>query len=82
MGGPASWAEGDPRLSYLEAELGRLSGLRQRLADTELLFDLAESENDEPTRGEAAGELAALKTEINQSRCGRCLPANTTPGRH
>src|SRR5579875_1300639 len=42
------------RLSYLEAELNRLSGLRQRLADTRVLFDLAESEHDEPTRDEAA----------------------------
>ena len=54
------------RLSYLEAELGRLSGLRLRLADAELLFDLAESENDEPTRDEAARELVALRTEIDQ----------------
>jgi peptide chain release factor 2 len=54
------------RLSYLEAELNRLSGLQQRLADTQVLFDLAESEDDEPTRNEAARELAALRTEIDQ----------------
>ena len=30
------------------------------------MFDLAESENDEPTRGEATRELAALRTEIDQ----------------
>ena len=69
---PGLWA--DPprgqkvtrRLSYLEAELGRLSGLRQRLADTQMWFDLAESENDEPTRIEAGRELTALRTEIDQ----------------
>jgi peptide chain release factor 2 len=54
------------RLSYLEAELARLSGLSQRLGDTQVLFDLAEREDDEPTREEAAHELAALRTEIDQ----------------
>jgi len=54
------------RLSYLEAELARLAGLRQRLDDTQVLFDLAEGENDQPTRDEAVRELAALRTEIDQ----------------
>jgi peptide chain release factor 2 len=69
---PDLWADQDRaqkvgrRLSYLEAELTRLTNLRQRLGDTQVLFDLAESENDEPTKQEAAGELAALRTEIDQ----------------
>jgi peptide chain release factor 2 len=69
---PDLWADQDRaqkvgrRLSYLEAELARLTNLRQRLGDTQVLFDLAESENDEPTKQEAAGELAALRTEIDQ----------------
>src|SRR6516164_6341086 len=69
---PELWADPDRgqkvtrRLSYLEAELTRLTGLRRRLDDTQLLFDLAESENDEPTRQEAVAELAALRTEIDQ----------------
>ena len=54
------------RLSYLEAELARLASLRQRLSDTQVLFVLAEGENDEPTKQEAEGELAALRTEIDQ----------------
>src|SRR6266849_6082075 len=41
------------RLSYLEGELSRLEGLRQRLDDTRVMFELAASENDEPTREEA-----------------------------
>jgi len=53
------------RLSYLEAELGRLAGLRRRLGDTQVLFD-GESENDEPTRPRRKGELAALRAEIDQ----------------
>jgi len=69
---PELWTDPDRgqkvtrRLSYLEAELARLVGLRQRLADTQVLFDLAERENDEPTKQEAAGELAALRAEIDQ----------------
>src|SRR6201986_2248020 len=69
---PELWADPDRgqkvtrRLSYLEAELTRLTNLRQRLADTRVLFDLAERENDEPTKQEAVGELAALRAEIDQ----------------
>jgi peptide chain release factor 2 len=69
---PDLWADPDRgqrvtrRLSYLEAELARLADLRQRLGDTQVLFELAERESDEPTKQEAAGELAALRTEIDQ----------------
>jgi peptide chain release factor 2 len=69
---PELWADQDRaqkvhrRLSYLDAELGRLTTLRQRLSDTQVLFDLAEGENDEPTKQEAAADLAALRTEIDQ----------------
>src|ERR1700749_3629841 len=69
---PELWTDTDRgqkvtrRLAYLEAELGRLTGLRRRLSDTQTLFVLAEGENDEPTRQEAAAELGALGTEIDQ----------------
>jgi peptide chain release factor 2 len=69
---PELWADQDRaqkvtrRLSYLEAELTRLTGLRQRLGDTAVLFDLAESEDDEPTREEALRELGTLRKEIDQ----------------
>src|SRR5260370_14560490 len=53
------------RLSYLEAELTRLAGLHLRLDDTQLLVELAESEDDAPTRDEAPRELAALRSEID-----------------
>jgi peptide chain release factor 2 len=54
------------RLSYLEGELARLENLRQRLDDTRVMFELAESENDEPTRAEAQRDLASLRKEIDQ----------------
>src|SRR5258708_7851134 len=69
---PGLWADQDRaqkvgrRLSYLEAELARLAGLRQRVGDTQVLFDLAESENDQPTKDEAVRELASVRTEIDQ----------------
>jgi peptide chain release factor 2 len=69
---PGLWADQDRaqkvtrRLSYLEAELARLTGLGQRLGDTQVLFDLAESEDDAPTRDEAMHELAALRADIDQ----------------
>jgi peptide chain release factor 2 len=68
---PELWTDQDRaqkvhrRLSYLEAELARLAGLQQRLDDTQLLFELAESEDDAPTRDEATRELAALRKEID-----------------
>ena len=74
---PGLWADQERaqavtrRLSYLEGELGRLSQLHQRLDDTRVMFELAEREDDEPTRQEAARDLAALRKEIDQLEIGR-----------
>ena len=54
------------RLSYLDAELSRLDGLHGRLADLAVMFELAESEDDEPTKQEALRELAAIRNQIDQ----------------
>jgi peptide chain release factor 2 len=68
---PELWADPDRgqkvarRLSYLEAELNRLASLHQRLDDIPVLFELAEGEDDAPTRAEAVRELAALQSEID-----------------
>jgi peptide chain release factor 2 len=72
---PSLWEQQDRaqavtrRLSFLEGELARMEGLRQRLEDTRVLFELADDETDlevrEATRQEAAGELAALRKEID-----------------
>src|SRR2546430_16659346 len=53
------------RLSYLEGELARLTSLNRRLDDTRVMFELAESEDDQPTRDEAFRDLAALRKEID-----------------
>jgi peptide chain release factor 2 len=69
---PDLWADQEQaqavtrRLSYLEGELTRLEGLRRRLDDVVVMFELAESENDEPTREEAGRELATARREIDQ----------------
>jgi peptide chain release factor 2 len=72
---PSLWEQQDRaqavtrRLSFLEGELARLEGLRQRLEDTRVLFELADDETDlevrDATHQEAAGELAALRKEID-----------------
>jgi peptide chain release factor 2 len=69
---PALWEDQEQaqqvtrRLSYLDGELGRLEALHQRLDDTAVMFELAESESDEPTREEGERELAKLRKEIDQ----------------
>src|SRR6266581_2740830 len=55
-GDPGLWEDQEQaqavtrRLSYLDGELARLDCLARRLDDTSVMFELAESENDEPTR--------------------------------
>ncbi|HVB43614.1 MAG TPA: peptide chain release factor 2 [Streptosporangiaceae bacterium] len=69
---PALWADQENaqavtrRLSYLDAELSRLASLHSRLGDLSVMFELAESENDEPTLREALADLAAIRGQIDQ----------------
>jgi peptide chain release factor 2 len=54
------------RLSYLDAELSRLEVLHGRLNDLPVMFELAESENDEAELAEAQRELHAVRSQIDQ----------------
>ena len=54
------------RLSYLDGELARVENLRRRLDESPIMFELAESEDDEHYRQEAERDLAALRKEIDQ----------------
>ncbi len=54
------------RLSYLEAELGRIEGLRQRHDDVATLYEMAQEMDDADTRAEADEELAALHKAVQQ----------------
>jgi peptide chain release factor 2 len=69
---PDLWSEPEraqkvtSRLSGLQNELARVTGLRQRLDDAAVLFDLAEAESDAAAREEAEGELATLRAAIGE----------------
>ncbi|MEP6695569.1 MAG: peptide chain release factor 2 [Pseudonocardiales bacterium] len=54
------------RLSFVSGEIKRAEGLRQRLDDLSVLYDLAESEDDEDTRVEADKELTAVRRAIDE----------------
>ncbi len=52
------------RLSNLQGELNRVAGLRRRIDDLPVLFELAEEADDAATRAEALVELRALRKSI------------------
>jgi peptide chain release factor 2 len=54
------------RLSYLDAELSRLAGLRSRLDDLTVMFEMLESEDDEASLAEALRELTVIRGQIDQ----------------
>ncbi|GLZ76234.1 peptide chain release factor 2 [Actinorhabdospora filicis] len=54
------------RLSYVQGELNRVTGLRQRLEDAEVLLELAADESDEGTLSEARQEIAALAKLVEE----------------
>ncbi|GAB2617386.1 peptide chain release factor 2 [Streptomyces capparidis] len=54
------------RLSYLQGELRRVEGLRGRIDDVQVLFELAEGEDDAETREEAERELAAVRKAVDE----------------
>ena len=53
------------RLSYLEGELARMESLRQRLADTQVMFELADEMHEQAARDEAIADLAAVRKDID-----------------
>lgn len=54
------------RLSFLQGELRRVEGLRGRIDDLGVLFELAEAEDDADTRAEAETELVALQKAVEE----------------
>ena len=51
-------------LSHAQGELRRVEGLRQRLDDLPVLYELAAEEDAADTKAEAEAELKALRTDI------------------
>ncbi len=68
-------------LSYAQGDLARVEGLRRRLDDLAVLYELAGSEDDAATRAEADAELAALRHEIGELEV-RTLLSGEYDGRH
>jgi len=54
------------RMSAVAAEIARVEGVRRRLDDLGVLFELAEEADDADTRAEAEAELAALTRDIGE----------------
>ncbi len=54
------------KLSYVQAELNKIEGLRRRVDDLAVLAELAEDEDDESVRLEAQTELEGLRREIGE----------------
>ncbi|MDQ0377112.1 peptide chain release factor 2 [Amycolatopsis thermophila] len=53
------------QLSHRQAELRRVTDLRQRLDDLEVLHELAEAEGDSASKAEAESELTRLGREVD-----------------
>jgi peptide chain release factor 2 len=54
------------RLSFVQNEIKRAESLRSRIDDLPVLFELAESEQDEAALADAMGELAELQRQIEE----------------
>jgi peptide chain release factor 2 len=54
------------RLSHLEGDLNRVEGLRRRVDDVAVLYELGKEEADDDAIAEAERELAALRGDIEQ----------------
>ncbi len=53
------------RLSVLQSEVERVTGLRQRLDDVELMHEMAAEEDDAAAEAEVAGELVKIQKAID-----------------
>lgn len=54
------------KLSHLQAEVRKAEALRGRIDDLEVLFELAETEDDPDTRAEAEAELEAVRKALDE----------------
>jgi peptide chain release factor 2 len=52
------------KLSFVQGEIRKVEALRSRLDDLPILFELAESENDEAALADAMKELAAVEATV------------------
>ena len=63
---PAAAQKVTSRLSFVQGELRRVAGLRQRVDDLPVLVELAEAEGDAESLAEAEKELAELQEAVSE----------------
>ncbi|MEV5479930.1 MULTISPECIES: peptide chain release factor 2 [Streptomyces] len=63
---PESAQKVTSRLSYLQGQVRRAEQLRSRVDDLEVLFELAEAEDDEDARAEAESELTDVRKAVEE----------------
>ena len=63
---PESAQKVTSRLSYLQGQVRRAEQLRGRVDDLEVLFELAEAEDDEDARAEAETELSEVRKAVEE----------------
>ncbi|MEX2972282.1 peptide chain release factor 2 [Streptomyces sp. C184] len=63
---PESAQKVTSRLSYLQGQVRRAEQLRSRVDDLEVLFELAEAEDDEDARAEAETELTDVRKAVEE----------------
>ncbi|MGW0734237.1 peptide chain release factor 2 [Streptomyces sp. NPDC002851] len=69
---PSLWDDPDAaqkitsRLSHLQADVRKAEGLRGRIDDLGVLFEMAEEEDDPDTRAEAEAELTEVKKALDE----------------
>ncbi|MFI9078946.1 peptide chain release factor 2 [Streptomyces sioyaensis] len=63
---PESAQKVTSRLSYLQGQVRRAEQLRSRVDDLEVLFELAEAEDDEDARAEAEAELTDVRKAVEE----------------
>ncbi|GAB7033206.1 peptide chain release factor 2 [Streptomyces sp. NPDC021749] len=63
---PESAQKVTSQLSYLQGQLRRAEELRGRVDDLEVLFELADAEDDEDARAEAEAELADVRKAVEE----------------
>ena len=61
---PANAQKVNSKLSYLKDELNEITRLRQNLADTETLLELALAEDDDQSKQDVSDEIKKLRKEI------------------
>jgi peptide chain release factor 2 len=63
---PARAQQVTSRLSYVQGEITKVERMRARLDDARVLLELAEAEDDAGSLDEVAGEVAALRKQIDE----------------